>query len=73
MAQHVERTPVVELLADAIEQHRMRAGTVVFRKRLPRMHRSGWAGKRASAAMVLAWFVFDRGHDGPPALDWIRA
>jgi hypothetical protein len=45
----------------------------VFRKRLPRMHRSDWAGKRASAAMVLAWFVFDRDHDGPPALDWIRA
>ena len=45
----------------------------VFRKRLPRMHRADWTGKRASAAMVLAWFVFDRDHDGPPALDWIRA
>jgi hypothetical protein len=45
----------------------------VFRRRLPRMHRADWAGKRASAAMVLAWFVFDRDHDGLPALDWIRA
>jgi hypothetical protein len=44
----------------------------VFRNRVPRMHRAGWTGKRASAAMTLAWFAFDRDHDGPPTLDWIR-
>ena len=45
----------------------------VFRNRVPRMHRQDWRGKRASAAMTLAWFVFDRDHDGRPTLDWIRA
>ena len=45
----------------------------VFRDRVPRMHRANWTGKRASAAMMLAWFVFDRDHDGgPPTLGWIR-
>jgi hypothetical protein len=45
----------------------------VFRNRVPRMHRQDWRGKRASPAMTLAWFVFDRDHDGRPTLDWIRA
>ena len=53
------------------------AGTLarvwVFRNRVPRMHRAGWTGPRASASMTLAWFVFLRDHDGsPPSLGWIR-
>jgi hypothetical protein len=49
------------------------ARVFVFRNRVPRMHQEGWDGKRASPAMVLAWFVFDREHDGSrPTLDWIR-
>jgi hypothetical protein len=37
------------------------------------MHRADWDGRRASAAMFLAWFVFDRAHDGsPPTVTWIR-
>jgi hypothetical protein len=45
----------------------------VFRNRVPRMHLTGWQGKQASPAMVLAWYVFERDHDGSkPVLDWIR-
>jgi hypothetical protein len=46
----------------------------VFRDRVPRMHVEGWSGKRAAPAMMLAWFVFEREHDGAkPTLDWIYA
>jgi hypothetical protein len=48
------------------------ARVFVFRDRVPRMHRDGWDGKRASAAMCLAWFVFERDHRGPWMGDWIR-
>jgi hypothetical protein len=45
----------------------------IFRNRVPRMHLEGWDGKRASPAMMLAWFIFDRAHDGSrPELKWIR-
>jgi hypothetical protein len=45
----------------------------IFRNRVPRMHRTTWTGKRASPAMMLAWFVFEREHDGSkPTTDWIR-
>jgi hypothetical protein len=45
----------------------------VFRNRVPRMHRADWAGNRASPAMMLAWFVFRRDHDGSaPRLYWVR-
>jgi hypothetical protein len=44
-----------------------------FQNRLPRMHRADWTGKRASAGMSLAWFVFRADHDGSaPRLDWLR-
>ena len=43
----------------------------VFRKRLPMMHRDGWAGARASSAIPFAWFVWDRDHRGPAAIDRI--
>ena len=32
----------------------------VFRNRLPRMHREGWTGPRASSTIAFAWFVFER-------------
>jgi hypothetical protein len=49
------------------------ARVFVFRDRVPRMHKEGWTGKRATAAMMLAWFVFERDHDGSkPVLDWIQ-
>ena len=37
----------------------------VFRKRLPMMHRAGWAGRRANSAMSFAWFVWNAAHHGP--------
>jgi hypothetical protein len=40
----------------------------VFRKRLPMMHRDGWAGPKASSSMAFAWFVWDRAHTGPAEL-----
>lgn len=43
----------------------------VFRNRLPMMHRDGWAGPRASSAMAFAWFVWERGHGGPPTINRI--
>jgi hypothetical protein len=43
----------------------------VFRKRLPMMHRDQWAGKKANSGMAFAWFVWERGYIGPPALNRI--
>jgi hypothetical protein len=37
----------------------------VFRNRLPRMHRHGWNGPRATSTVAFAWFVWDRSHRGP--------
>jgi len=50
----------------------------VFTRRLPRMHRDGWTGNKASNQMNTAWFVWERNRDGSygdgfPALvrvDW---
>lgn len=33
----------------------------VFKNRLPRMHRHGWAGKEASSSIAFAWFVWELG------------
>lgn len=52
-------------------EHRGLARVHVFRKRLPMMHRDGWAGARASSAIPFAWFVWDRNHRGPAVLDRI--
>jgi hypothetical protein len=40
----------------------------VFRKRLPMMHRAEWAGRKANSGMAFAWFVWERGHQGPAEL-----
>jgi hypothetical protein len=44
------------------------ARVYVFRNRLPMMHRSGWAGPRATSAIPFAWFSWDASHRGPPEL-----
>jgi hypothetical protein len=44
------------------------ARVLVFRKRLPMMHRAGWTGKKASSGMAFAWFIYDRDHRGPTVL-----
>lgn len=44
------------------------AKVMVFRKRLPMMHRDGWEGPKASSAIAFAWFEWDRNHSGPTQL-----
>ncbi len=41
---------------------------LVFRNRLPMMHREGWTGPKASSATPFAWFIWDRSHKGPTEL-----
>jgi hypothetical protein len=43
----------------------------VFRKRLPRMHRDGWAGRKASSSIAYAWFVWDARHQGSTTINRI--
>jgi hypothetical protein len=56
-----------ERRTDIIEHRGLRA-VHLFRKRLPTMHRHGWAGRKASSAMQFAWFCWDRDHHGPPTI-----
>jgi len=44
------------------------AHVLVFRKRLPMMHRHNWAGKRASNSIAFAWFVWRRDWIGNPQI-----
>jgi hypothetical protein len=37
MTKHIERAPLVELTADAVEQHRLCSCSVVLRQGLPRL------------------------------------
>lgn len=55
----------------AILEHRGLARVHVFRGRLPMMHRHGWDGPKASSAVPYAWFVWQRGHIGPPTINRI--
>ncbi|RUM45134.1 MAG: class I SAM-dependent methyltransferase [Desulfocapsa sp.] len=44
-----------------------------FSRRLPMMHRDGWAGKRAGSAIDFAWFVWRRDYSDRPhfiSVDW---
>lgn len=42
----------------------------VSSRRLPMMHRHGWTGPRAGSAVCHAWFVWDKRHEGRPAVQW---
>lgn len=33
---------------------------LVFKNRLPRMHRHGWSGPQATSTVAYGWFEFDR-------------
>lgn len=44
------------------------ARVLVFRNRLPMMHRDGWDGPKAASAIPYAWFIWDRSHQGPTEL-----
>jgi tRNA G10 N-methylase Trm11 len=44
------------------------ARVLVFRKRLPMMHRHGWDGPKASNSIAFAWFVWRRDWRGNPQI-----
>jgi hypothetical protein len=44
---------------------------VLFRKRLPRMHRQNYDGPRASSSMAFAWMCWRRGYAGSTILSRI--
>lgn len=43
----------------------------VFSRRIPRMHRYGYEGKKTSSTIAFAWFVWERGFRGLPTLGWL--
>jgi hypothetical protein len=44
------------------------ARVLVFRRRLPMMHRHDWNGPLASNSIAFAWFVWRRGWNGNPEI-----
>lgn len=44
---------------------------MIFRERLPMMHRHGWQGKQATSTRCFAWFVWDRDHMGGAVIERI--
>jgi hypothetical protein len=44
------------------------AKVLVFRRRLPMMHRHGWAGPKASNSIAFAWFVWRHDWSGNPEI-----
>ena len=44
---------------------------LVFRKRLPRMHRANYDGPKASSSMAFAWMCWRRNYSGPTILSRI--
>jgi hypothetical protein len=56
-----------------ILEHRGLARVLVFRERLPRMHRDGWNGRKATSATPFAWFVWRADFRGPPTIHRISA
>jgi hypothetical protein len=44
------------------------ARVLVFRRRLPMMHRHNWSGKRASNSMAFGWFVWRHDWRGNPQI-----
>jgi hypothetical protein len=47
------------------------ARILVFRKRLPMMHRRNWEGRKGNSGMAFAWYVWDRSHTGPTTIERI--
>ena len=41
---------------------------LVFRKRLPRMHRQNWDGPKSSSSMAFAWYAWKRNFAGPTTI-----
>ena len=55
----------------ALLEERGLARILVFRKRLPMMHRRGWEGRKANSGMAFAWYVWRRDHVGPTTIERI--
>lgn len=47
------------------------ARVLVFRDRLPMMHRHNWTGPRSTSAMAFCWCIWDADHAGPTQLSRI--
>jgi hypothetical protein len=47
------------------------ARVLVFRNRLPMMHRYGWAGPLNSSSTAFAWYIWQRGYNDLPRLERI--
>lgn len=50
--------------SDILDDGRL-SRVLVFKKRLPMMHRDGWDGPKASSSVAHAWFIWDKRHKGP--------
>jgi len=48
------------------------ARVLVFKSRLPMMHRDGWEGPKASNNVAYAWFAFDADNVGPATIHRIN-
>lgn len=48
------------------------ARVYIFSNRLPRMHRAGWSGNKASSQQAFGWFVWDKSHKGPAEIHRIK-
>lgn len=44
---------------------------LVFRNRLPMMHRHGWTGNKTTSTVAFAWFCWNVDHRGPATLERI--
>jgi hypothetical protein len=49
-------------------EHRGLRAVYVFRRRLPRIHRHDWNGRRTSSSICFAWFHWRRGFRGRPTI-----
>lgn len=47
------------------------ARVLVFRERLPMMHREGWEGPKSTSTVAYGWFVFSWFHCGPALINRI--
>jgi hypothetical protein len=62
-----------DVRTDILERRGL-ARVLVFRDRLPMLHRDSWTGKRCKRnPAAFAWFIWVRGYQGPPTFHRISA
>lgn len=67
--------PLTWLESDSREKlfsYGMLERVLVFRQRLPMMHREGWDGEISTSTTAFAWYVFNRSYRGFPEIRWIN-